>query len=161
MRTAIYPGTFDPVTSGHVDLIGRAAGMFDKLVVAIAENKNKTPLFTLDERVSLVKAAVVPWDNVTVVGFNTLLVECARCHDAQVVLRGLRAVSDFEYEFQLAWMNRRLSARLETVFLTPSEQYAFLSSSMIREIAKLGGDVSGFVPNEVRIALLNKFATLA
>ncbi|BBL69674.1 pantetheine-phosphate adenylyltransferase [Methylogaea oryzae] len=159
MRTAIYPGTFDPVTSGHVDLIGRAASMFDRLVVAIAENKNKAPLFTLAERVELVKAAIAHLDNVTVVGFDNLLVDCAKLHGAQVVLRGLRAVSDFEYEFQLAWMNRRLSANLETMFLTPSEQYAFLSSSMIREIAKLGGDVSSFVPDEVRAALDKKFAT--
>ena len=157
MKTAIYPGTFDPVTSGHVDLIDRAAGMFDHLVVAIAENKNKTPLFSLDERVDLVKIAISHLGNVEVVGFDNLLIDCAKQHGAQVVLRGLRAVSDFEYEFQLAWMNRRLSAQLETLFLTPSEQYAFLSSSMIREIAKLGGDVASFVPEEVRVALLNKF----
>lgn len=161
MKTAIYPGTFDPVTLGHVDLIGRAAGMFDRLVVAIAENKNKSPLFDLAERVGLVQSAIGHLGNVEVVGFDTLLVECARRCGAQVVLRGLRAVSDFEYEFQLAWMNRRLSAQLETLFLTPSEQYAFLSSSMIREIAKLGGDVSDFVPNTVRLALATKFATSA
>lgn len=159
MKTAIYPGTFDPVTSGHIDLIGRACAIFDRVVVAIAENKNKAPLFNLEERVALVEAAVAHWDNVSVVGFATLLVDCARLHDAQVVLRGLRAVSDFEYEFQLAWMNRRLSSQLETMFLTPSEQYAFLSSSMIREIAKLGGDVTGFVPVQVQAALLKKFAT--
>ncbi|TAN46642.1 MAG: pantetheine-phosphate adenylyltransferase [Methylococcaceae bacterium] len=159
MKTAIYPGTFDPVTSGHIDLIGRAAAIFERVVVAIAENKNKAPLFDLEERVELVKAAAAHWNNVEVVGFATLLVDCARLHDAQVVLRGLRAVSDFEYEFQLAWMNRRLSAQLETLFLTPSEQYAFLSSSMIREIAKLGGDVTGFVPAAVQAALLKKFAT--
>lgn len=161
MKTAIYPGTFDPVTLGHVDLIGRAAGMFDRLLVAIAENKNKSPLFDLAERVELVQSAISHLGNVEVVGFDTLLVDCARRHGAQVVLRGLRAVSDFEYEFQLAWMNRRLSAQLETLFLTPSEQYAFLSSSMIREIAKLGGDVSGFVPDMVRLALATKFATSA
>jgi pantetheine-phosphate adenylyltransferase len=161
VKTAIYPGTFDPVTLGHVDLIGRAAGMFDRLLVAIAENKNKSPLFDLAERVELVQSAISHLGNVEVVGFDTLLVDCARRHGAQVVLRGLRAVSDFEYEFQLAWMNRRLSAQLETLFLTPSEQYAFLSSSMIREIAKLGGDVSGFVPDMVRLALATKFATSA
>lgn len=158
MRTALYPGTFDPVTNGHVDLIARSAGMFDHVVVAIAANKSKGPLFSLEERVDMVMAAVAFLPNVSVVGFENLLVHCAAEHGAQVVLRGLRAVSDFEYEFQMAWMNRRLSSQLETLFLTPSEQYAFLSSSMIREIAKLGGDVSGFVPDAVLAALQTKFA---
>lgn len=158
MTIAIYPGTFDPVTNGHVDLIARSASMFEHVIVGIAANKNKAPLFSLEERVDLVKQAVGFLPNVSVVGFAGLLVDCAATHGAQVVLRGLRAVSDFEYEFQLAWMNRRLSSQLETLFLTPSEQYAFLSSSMIREIAKLGGDVSGFVPDIVRTALHTKFS---
>lgn len=155
--TAIYPGTFDPITSGHIDLIARAAKLFDRVVVAVAENPGKSPLFGVDERVQLTKDVVGEYTNVDVIGFNGLLVACARKVNAQVVLRGLRAVSDFEYEFQLAWMNRRLSADFETIFLTPSEQYAFISSSMIREIAKLGGDVSDFVPERIKTALIEKF----
>lgn len=155
--TAIYPGTFDPITNGHVDLISRAASIFDRLVVAVAANRDKSPLFDIDERVELAKSVVRQFPNVDVVGFDCLLVECARRVGARVVLRGLRAVSDFEYEFQLAWMNRRLAAEFETIFLTPAEQYAFISSSMIREIAKLGGDVSAFVPERIRRALVEKF----
>jgi pantetheine-phosphate adenylyltransferase len=154
--TAIYPGTFDPVTHGHVDLIARASRLFGKVVVAVAESKNKVPLFTLEERVALCREALGHLSGVVVTGFDALLVDCARREGAQVVLRGLRAVSDFEYEFQLAWMNHRLNPELETLFLTPAEQYAFISSTMIREIAKLGGDVSDFVPEAVRKALLEK-----
>ncbi len=155
--TAIYPGTFDPVTNGHIDLITRAAKIFDRLIVAIAENKNKAPLFSLEERVDFARHALGAQNNVEILGFDTLLVECAARHGATVILRGLRAVSDFEYEFQLAGMNRHLNAALETMFLTPSEQYAFISSSVIREIARLGGDVSSFVPELVRLALVRKF----
>lgn len=155
--TAIYPGTFDPITNGHLDIITRGAKLFDRVIVAVAVNRDKTPLFSLDERVYLAKQVTEPFDNVEVLGFGNLLVHCAKQVDAKVILRGLRAVSDFEYEFQLAGMNRRLSPELETVFLTPAEQYEFISSSMIREIAKLGGDVSSFVPEIVQQHLIAKF----
>ncbi|MBS1213435.1 MAG: pantetheine-phosphate adenylyltransferase [Proteobacteria bacterium] len=155
---AIYPGTFDPITNGHIDLVARAAKIFDRVIVAVAENKNKTPLFDINERVGLAVSCLEDIPNVEVVGFNTLLVDCAKKCGADVILRGLRAVSDFEFEFQLAGMNRHLCNQLETMFLTPSEQYAFISSSVIREIAKLGGDVSGFVPERVRIALQEKYS---
>lgn len=155
--TAIYPGTFDPITNGHLDLIARASKLYRKVVVAVAVNRGKTPLFSLDERVDLVKAVTSEFPNVLVIGFDNLLVECAKQQGAHVILRGLRAVSDFEYEFQLAGMNRRLAPELETVFLTPAEQYEFISSSMIREIAQLNGDVSCFVPDLVQQSLINKF----
>ena len=156
--TAIYPGTFDPITSGHLDLIARASRLYDKIIVAVALNKGKTPLFSMDERVELAAAVTTEFPNVEVSGFDTLLVEFAKKKGANVILRGLRAVSDFEYEFQLAGMNRRLDADLETVFLTPAEQYEFISSSMIREIAQLKGDVSSFVPEIVRQRLIAKFS---
>lgn len=155
--TAIYPGTFDPITNGHLDIIARGAKLFGRVIVAVAVNRDKTPLFSLDERVYLAKQVTEPFGNVEVLGFDNLLVHCAQQVDAKVILRGLRAVSDFEYEFQLAGMNRRLSPELETMFLTPAEQYEFISSSMIREIAKLGGDVSSFVPEIVRQHLIAKF----
>jgi len=154
--TAIYPGTFDPVTNGHLDLIARASKLYQKVLVAVAVNRNKTPLFSLAERVDLLKSVTTEFTNVEVIGFDNLLVDCARQHGANVILRGLRAVSDFEYEFQLAGMNRRLAPELETVFLTPAEQYEFISSSMIREIAQLNGDVSCFVPEQVRQSLIDK-----
>jgi pantetheine-phosphate adenylyltransferase len=155
--TAIYPGTFDPITNGHLDLIARASRLYHKVIVAVAVNRGKAPLFSLDERVDLVKAVVAEYPNVEVIGFGNLLVDCAKQQGANVILRGLRAVSDFEYEFQLAGMNRRLAPDLETVFLTPAEQYEFISSSMIREIAQLNGDVSCFVPDLVHQSLINKF----
>jgi pantetheine-phosphate adenylyltransferase len=155
--TAIYPGTFDPITNGHIDLISRAASIFDRVVVAVAANRDKSPLFDIDQRVDLARQVVGQYERVEVIGFDGLLVECARQVCAQVVLRGLRAVSDFEYEFQLAWMNRRLSADFETIFMTPAEQYAFISSSMIREIAKLGGNVADFVPERINRALVEQF----
>ena len=151
--TAIYPGTFDPITNGHVDLVGRAARMFGRVVVAVAENRNKAPLFSLAERVQMARDSLREIPNADVLGFDTLLVEFARATGSEVILRGLRAVSDFEFEFQLAGMNRHLGPELETVFLTPSERYAFISSSLIREIARLGGDVSAFVPDAVQQAL--------
>lgn len=154
---AIYPGTFDPITNGHIDIIARAAKLYHRVIVAVAVNINKTPLFSLDERVALVQAVTTEFDNVSVMGFSTLLVEFAKQQGADVILRGLRAVSDFEYEFQLAGMNRRLSPDLETMFLTPAEQYEFISSTMIREIARLQGDVSSFVPSVVGQALTEKF----
>jgi pantetheine-phosphate adenylyltransferase len=156
--SAIYPGTFDPITNGHIDLISRATRIFDRVIVAVAESRNKIPLFTLAERVDLARLTLQNIGKVEVVGFDTLLVDCAVKHGATVILRGLRAVSDFEFEFQLAGMNRHLSPDLETMFLTPSEKYAFISSSVIREIAKLGGDVSGFVPELVRESLAHKYA---
>ena len=154
---AIYPGTFDPITNGHVDLIARAVRIFDHLVVAVAANSDKSPLFDVGQRVEMAREVVSSYDNVEVVGFDSLLVECAREVGAGVVLRGLRAVSDFEYEFQMAGMNRRLSADFETIFLTPAEQHAFISSTMVREIARLGGDVSDFVPRKISMALVDRF----
>lgn len=156
--TAIYPGTFDPITNGHLDLIHRASKLYSQVIVAIAESPGKQPLFTLDERVALIERVVSEFTNVQVIGFNNLLVECAKQHQASVILRGLRAVSDFEYEFQMAGMNRRLAPDIETVFLTPAEQYEFISSSMIREIARLNGDVSSFVPESVIQQLIKKFS---
>ncbi|MGZ8097229.1 MAG: pantetheine-phosphate adenylyltransferase [Methylosarcina sp.] len=155
---AIYPGTFDPITSGHLDLIARAARLYDRIIVAVALNKGKTPLFSIEERVALATEVTTEFDNVEVKGFDSLLVEFAKKQNANVILRGLRAVSDFEYEFQLAGMNRRLAPDLETVFLTPAEQYEFISSSMIREIAQLKGDVSSFVPDPVHRRLIEKFS---
>jgi len=157
--TAIYPGTFDPITNGHLDLIHRASRLYQKVIVAVAESRGKQPLFTMDERVKLIEGVVDEFANVAVIGFNNLLVECAKQHQASVIIRGLRAVSDFEYEFQMAGMNRRLAPDIETVFLTPAEQYEFISSSMIREIARLNGDVSSFVSDSVKYQLINKFKT--
>jgi pantetheine-phosphate adenylyltransferase len=157
--TAIYPGTFDPITNGHLDLICRASKLYGRVIVAAATSLGKKPLFGLDERVALIKEVVSDLPNVEVIGFHTLLVDCAKQHQASVIIRGLRAVSDFEYEFQLAGMNRRLSPEIETVFLTPAEQYEFISSSMIREIAQLKGDVSSFVPDSVKQRLIEKFTT--
>ncbi len=151
--TAIYPGTFDPLTNGHTDLITRAARLFDRVVVAVAENPAKGTAFTLDERVALAREVLAPLDNVEVQGFTTLLVDFAREVGARVLVRGLRAVSDFEYEFQLASMNRRLAPEVETVFLTPDEQYGFVSSSLVKEICRLGGDVSSFVHPRVAVEL--------
>lgn len=156
--TAIYPGTFDPITCGHLDLIVRASRLYREVIVAVAVNHGKSPLFSIEERVELAAAVTTEFANVRVIGFDTLLVDCAKKYQAGVILRGLRAVSDFEYEFQLAGMNRRLSPELETVFLTPAEQYEFISSSMIREIAKFKGDVSSFVPEIVKLRLIEKFA---
>lgn len=151
--TAIYPGTFDPITNGHTDLIERASRLCDKVVVAVAVNPGKQPMFSLDERVYLATRVLDHLDNVEVSGFDTLLVDYVRERGAQVILRGLRAVSDFEYEFQLAGMNRRLAPDVETIFLTPAEQYAYISSSLVKEVAIHGGDVSEFVPAHVMAAL--------
>ena len=156
--TAIYPGTFDPITDGHLDLISRASRFFHKVIVAVAVNRGKAPLFSLEERVDMVRQVTDKFNNVEIIGFDNLLVDCAKEQGADVILRGLRAVSDFEYEFQLAGMNRRLSPNLETMFLTPAEQYEFISSTMIREIARLKGDVSSFVPKYVEERLLTKFS---
>lgn len=155
--SAIYPGTFDPVTNGHIDLVARASSIFDRVITAIAVNNGKNTLFNIDERVAFMRQVVGRYSNVEVIGFNNLLVECAIEQGATVILRGLRAVSDFEYEFQLAGMNRHLSPKLETMFMTPDEKYAFISSGMIREIAGLGGDVSAFVPSVICSELSKKF----
>ena len=151
--TAIYPGTFDPITNGHVDLVDRAQKLFDHVVVAVADSADKQPLFDVQQRVALAQEALSEFEGVEVCGFNTLLVEFMREKQASVILRGLRAVSDFEYEFQLASMNRHLSAEVETVFLTPAEQYSYISSSLVREIATLGGDITPFVPANVVAAI--------
>jgi pantetheine-phosphate adenylyltransferase len=148
-RIAVYPGTFDPMTMGHVDLVNRAAPLFERLVVGIAHNPVKGPSFGLDERIEMAREALAGLPNVEVLGFDTLLAHFVRRIGASVILRGLRAVSDFEYEFQLASMNRHLIPEAETMFLTPAEQYSFISSSLVREVARLGGDVSGFVPPAV------------
>jgi pantetheine-phosphate adenylyltransferase len=155
--TAIYPGTFDPITNGHLDLIARASRLYHKIIVAVAVNRGKAPLFSLEERIALAKAVTSEYSNVQVLGFNALLADFATQQGAQVILRGLRAVSDFEYEFQLAGMNRHLAPHVETMFLTPAERYAFISSTMIREIAQLNGDVSCFVPEIVHQNLIDKF----
>lgn len=144
-RIAIYPGTFDPLTRGHEDLVRRAAGLFGTLVVAIAESPSKRPFFTLDDRVEIAREVLADVPNLEIVGFNTLLMDFVHAKGAKVIVRGLRAVSDFEYEFQMAGMNRSLYPEVETVFLTPGEQYMFVSATMVREIARLGGDVSKFV----------------
>ena len=150
MKTAVYPGTFDPITNGHTDLILRATRLFDHVVVAVAKDTGKAPVCGIDERVELARAAVEDMPAVEVVPFEGLLVNFCRDYGAKIVIRGLRAVSDFEFEFQLASMNRRLAPEIETIFLTPAEQYAFISSTLVREIARLGGDVSEFVHPEVQ-----------
>lgn len=152
-RIAVYPGTFDPITNGHVDLVHRAAALFEKLVVGVAESPNKRPAFPLARRVELAREVLADVHNVEVRGFDSLLADFAHTVGAGVLIRGLRAVSDFEYEFQLASMNRHLIPDVETLFLTPLEQYGFISSSLVREVSRLGGDVSGFVPPVVAAAL--------
>lgn len=144
-RIAIYPGTFDPITRGHEDLVRRAASLFDHLILAIAESPAKQPLFSLGERVEMAREVVGDLPNLEIVGFNCLLMRFVRERGAKVIVRGLRAVSDFEYEFQMAGMNRSVYPDVETVFLTPGEQYMFISATMVREIARLGGDVAKFV----------------
>ena len=145
MKKAVYPGTFDPITRGHEDLVRRAARLFDHMVVAIADSKSKRPFFSLEERVQMAREVLAGVPNIEVVGFSGLLMDFMREQQAKVIIRGLRAVSDFEYEFQMAGMNRNLYPDVETVFLTPGEQYMFISATMVREIATLGGDVSHFV----------------
>jgi len=158
-RTAIYPGSFDPLTNGHLDVIQRAAKLFDRVIVAVAENESKQPLFTLAERVALVKQAVTKLPNVRTDSFSTLLVEYVAAQKAQAIVRGLRAVSDFEFEFQLALMNRKLDENIETIFMMPKDTYTFLSSRIVKEIARLGGDVRSFVPPNVQTALKKKLKT--
>jgi pantetheine-phosphate adenylyltransferase len=155
-RTAIYPGSFDPLTNGHLDVIRRAAKLFDRVIVAVAQNEGKHPLFTQAERVALVKRAVTKLPNVETDSFSTLLVEYVAAQKAQAIVRGLRAVSDFEFEFQLALMNRKLDEKIETIFMMPKDTYTFLSSRIVKEIARLGGDVRPFVPPHVQLALKKK-----
>src|SRR5947207_1009963 len=157
MRTVIYPGSFDPLTNGHLDVIQRAAKLFDRVVVAVATNDAKKPLFSVHERLELVRGAVKHLPNVEVDSFSNLLVDFASNKSAVAVIRGLRAVSDFEFEFQMALMNRKLNENIETIFMMPKDTYTFLSSRIVKEIARLGGDVSAFVPRQVRAALVGKF----
>jgi len=157
MRRAIYPGSFDPVTNGHLDVIGRARKLFDEIVVAVAHNDEKQPLFSLEERLALLRDALDKIDHVRVAQFDGLLVDFAVAQEANAVIRGLRAVSDFEFEFQMALMNRKLEDSVETIFLMPKEEYTYLSSRLVKEIARLGGNVSGFVPRPVAEALAKKF----
>lgn len=157
MANIIYPGTFDPITNGHIDLVERAAKLFDNVVLAIAFSEKKRPLFSLDQRIDQCYQALAHITNIEVCGFDNLLVDFAQSKNSNTVLRGLRAVSDFEYEFQLANMNRAMDHDFETVFLTPAENLSYISSSLVREIASLGGDVSQFVPDHVRIALNERF----
>ncbi|HEY9269005.1 MAG TPA: pantetheine-phosphate adenylyltransferase [Methylotenera sp.] len=155
-RIAVYPGTFDPITLGHEDLVRRAAHLFDDVIVAVAGSTSKATLFSLDERVELAQQVFGNYDNVKVVGFGGLLMQFVQEQQAQIVIRGLRAASDFEYEFQLAGMNRKLYPKLETMFLTPSDEYMFVSSSLVREVAKLGGEVDQFVSKAVEAAIKKK-----
>ncbi|MAK90575.1 MAG: pantetheine-phosphate adenylyltransferase [Oceanospirillaceae bacterium] len=153
MNTAVYPGTFDPITNGHTDLVERAARMFDHIIVAVADNPKKKPMLDLEARVDLAQNTLGHLANVEVTGFSNLLADFVKEKNANIILRGLRAVSDFEYEFQLANMNRVLAPNVESIFLTPAEQYSYISSTLVREIASLGGDVSNFVHPEVARAL--------
>jgi pantetheine-phosphate adenylyltransferase len=157
MKTIVYPGTFEPITNGHIDLIERASKLFDKIIVAIASNQKKSPLFDMNERIDLAAQCLSHLPNVEIKGFDYLLVNFVKDCKADGVMRGLRAVSDFEYEFQLANMNRALSPEVESVFLTPAEKFSYISSSLVREISSLNGDVSKFVPETVANALVEKF----
>jgi len=155
-RIAVYPGTFDPVTNGHLDLTDRGRTHFDRVIMAILRNEDKQPLFSVEERMELLREAVERWDNVEVDSFDGLLVDYARHRGASVILRGIRAASDFEYEMQMAMMNRKLAPELETVFLVPSEAYSYISSRLVREVARLGGSATGLVPENVVKALADR-----
>ena len=156
-KTALYPGTFDPITHGHTELVRRACRIFDVVIVAVAANAGKQPLFTLEQRVAMATEVLRDIPGARVIGFNTLLVDCVKANGASVILRGLRAVSDFEYEFQMASMNKHLAPDIDTVFMTPGEQETYISASLVKEIASLGGDVAEFVAPPVRAALQKKF----
>ncbi|MEO0224397.1 MAG: pantetheine-phosphate adenylyltransferase [candidate division WOR-3 bacterium] len=160
MKRAIYPGTFDPITNAHIDIVKRAKKLFDIVIIAIAQPRHKNPLFTLEERLFLVKESLKGIENVEVLTFEGLLVDLCRKLNVSVIIRGIRAVSDFDYEFQIAWMNRKLFNDIETIFLMPSEEYFFLSSSLVKEVAMLGGNIDNFVPKIVKVELLKKFGLL-
>ena len=153
-KIAIYPGSFDPITNGHIDLIKRASKLFDEVIIAITQNASKSSFLSIEERVSAAENSISSLKNTKVLSFNSLLVDFASDHNAQIIIRGLRAVSDFEYEFQLSGMNKRLNSEIETLFMTPSEEFANISSSLVREILMLGGDISPFVPSEVKKILI-------
>ena len=159
MKTiAIYPGSFDPITNGHIDLIHRACKLFDEVIIAITQNASKISLLSIDQRIEAVEASITSISNTRVLSFNSLLVDFAKDHNAQIIIRGLRAVSDFEYEFQLSGMNKRLNPIIETLFMTPSEEFANISSSLVREIFSLDGDISAFVPASVETILHNSIS---
>lgn len=158
-RTAVYPGTFDPVTFGHLDVVQRAAGLYNRVIVAVAHSEDKGPLFSPEERIEMMKEATSELANVEVIGFNGLVVDVARENRAKVVLRGIRMISDFEYEFQMALTNRQLAPEIETVFMVPKETYSYLSSRLIKEVARLGADISSFVPQEAEKRLRKKYSS--
>lgn len=158
MIVAIYPGTFDPITFGHIDIINRASNIFQKIIVVVAENPDKRPLFSIEERIDMVEESLKEAKNIQVISHCGLLVNCLKQYNASVIIRGLRAMSDFEYEFQMAFTNRTLLSKAETVFLMPSAEYTYLSSTMVKQIAQLKGDISSFVPENVREKLLEKFS---
>ncbi len=157
-RSVLYPGTFDPITKGHMDLVERATRLFDRVIVAVAHNPNKKPLFSLDERVAMIETIFAGNDKVVVKGFSGLLIQFAKDNHTHAILRGIRAVSDFEFEFQLANMYRHMDPKIESLFLTPDEKYSYISSSLVREVASLGGDISAFVAPNVKQALVEKFS---
>ena len=157
MATAIYPGSFDPITNGHIDIAKRATKLFDKLIVAVAEKKSQKTLLDIDERIFLVKDVFSDSDNIEVISFDGLITDLAKTKSVNLIIRGLRTISDFDYEFKMTTMNKKLNEDLETVFLTPTENFNFISSSLVREIAELGGDVSPFVPEPVKLILQKKF----
>lgn len=160
-KQIIYPGTFDPITNGHIDLVERASCLFNKVIVAIAANANNSTLFTLSQREQLVRKALKKYQNITICTFSGLLIDFAHSQKIMIILRGLRAISDFEYELQLANINRIMEPKIDTLFLTPAEKYAYVSASMVREIASFGGDISAFVPLEVQRALKKKFTGIS
>jgi pantetheine-phosphate adenylyltransferase len=157
--TAVYPGSFDPITNGHLDIISRGVRLFDRIIVALLQNTDKEPLLPLGERLEIVRAVVSRFPNVTVESFDGLLVDYARARGAQAIVRGLRALSDFEFEFQMALMNRRLEPGVETVFMMPSETYSYVSSRLVKEVARLGGDITGLVPQEAMAHLKARYAS--